>query len=290
MPDAAALHARLIDTIVAAEARRAGHVFLLLDQSAFPNLPKRKAALSRYPHDSLLASETAIDGASPLLIELPSLAEDEITRELLRWLCEQGLWANGLMLLCSPLPFSELKARLKIRTEARLPDNFAVLLRFFDGRIFPQLMSVLSAQQRKQFVGCAGEWHFVARDGTFQTLADVQFEEADLFEPPLELSQAQQNALLEASQVDAVIDQLLRHAQVGYAQTPYEQYRRIAPLVGAAKTYGIEDVPHLAAFSLIGLEDGADFHLKEPWSIVLAKVKAGSMNFAEALDSVENTE
>jgi hypothetical protein len=286
MSDILSLYDRMLEVVATPEALGLDHVYLLIDQAALPNIQKRKAAFAALPHDSVLPSVHAINGASPLLLEIDSFSEHTAGRQLVQWLCEQGKWANGLTLLRTPLLLSELKDRLQLRTEAVLPDNYRVLLRFFDGRILPTLLSVLTPAQRKPFLGCAREWHYVDRDGALQAIPDVQFESEDSFEAPLELDSQQQDILLQTSEVDAVIDRLHRHMQ--FDGTPPEHYRRVAPLVATAMNYGIKDTPHLAMFSLIGLQEGPEFHAQAQWSPILEKVRAGILSFPQALDAVDH--
>lgn len=286
MSDVVSLYDRLQNVVAAPEARGEDHFYLLIDQAAFPNIQRRRTAFAALPHDSVLTSVTPIDGASPLLLEIDSLSDHQKTRQLVQWLCEQGQWANGLIVLRTPLHLAELRSRLQLRTEALLPDNYRVLLRFFDGRILPALISVMTLAQRKPFLGCAKEWHYADRDGVLQTIPDVQFESEDSFEAPLELDNRQQDVLLQASEVDAVIDQLHRHMQ--FDGTPPENYRRVAPLVASARNYGIKDTPHLAMFSLIGMQEGAEFHAQPQWQTLLEKVRAGALSFPQALDNLSD--
>lgn len=279
------LHERIREIVGTAESRGSDHYYLVINQAAFPNILKRKNAIASLPHDGILVSAIAIDGASPLLVEIDSLGDENRTAQLVDWLCEQGQWANGLMLLRTPLSLTDMRDRLRLRTEAVLPDNFRVLLRYFDGRILPTLLSVLPAAQRKPFLGCAREWHYVDRNGDLQTVADVQFESDDAFEPPLKLDDKQQAALLHASEIDMVIDQLHRHMQ--FDEAPPGQYQRVAPLVDAARSYGIKDTPHIAMFCLIGLQEDVEFHKQPDWSPLLAKVKAEVLTFPQALDQME---
>ncbi len=97
--------------------------------------------------------------------------------------------------------------------------------------------------------------------------------------------------MIDAAQTDAVIDQLLGKVEIGpEGSSPPEKYRCVAPLVAAAKSYGIEDIPHMAIFSMVGLKKGGDFHLQAPWKPVLEQVKTGMLGFMQALDSLENAE
>lgn len=279
------LHEQIQVIVGTAESRGSDHYYLLINQAAFPNILKQKRAIATLPHDGVLASAIAIDGASPLLLEIDSLSEDKRIAQLVEWLCEQGRWANGMMLLRTPLSLTDLRDRLRLRTEAVLPDNFRVLLRYFDGRVLPTLLSSLPAPQRKVFLCCAKEWHYVDRHGDLQTVADVQFESDDSFDPPLKLDDKQQAVLLQASETDAVIDQLHRHMQ--FDEPPPSQYQRVAPLVDSARSYGIKDTPHIAMFCLIGLQEDSEFHKQPDWSPLLAKVKAGAVTFPQVLDQME---
>jgi Domain of unknown function (DUF4123) len=253
---------------------------LLADQSALPRIADIRQTLAHVKVLNVLdpSAQPPADGASPLLIDITDLDASAAARRVLSWLCEQGAYANALTVLRSAFRLPALQQALRIRTEAELPDRYAVLLRFFDTRVLPRLFEILADEQKAAFFGCAAEWHYVGREGALIKLATQTTSDRIEFRPPLYLGAEQQNALIDACLTDAVIDQLINrsHAAV-LAATPPEQYRLVAPLVHAARGYGLREVTAAREFCMLALDQGADFCEREPWATRLREVRAGRL-------------
>lgn len=67
--------------------------------------------------------------------------------------------------------FDELFVRLQTRLCAEGADGEQWLLRWYDPRVFPELLTVMEAPLRASFLACADAWCYWDRDGTLRMLA-----------------------------------------------------------------------------------------------------------------------
>jgi len=147
-------------------------VDLLLDQSAWNTcaIPALKALRPEIPWFSLFSGtpeENLLEHA-PLLMRL----------DLLHW--QHQAWLEELMAQCaldarllvviSPLPFEALSRALQSLSQMQWGGQ-AGLLRYYDPRIFPLLMSsILTSAQRGEYLQTASYWGWLDRDDQPQWL------------------------------------------------------------------------------------------------------------------------
>ncbi|NAS99898.1 hypothetical protein CU664_26865 [Pseudomonas syringae pv. actinidifoliorum] len=147
-------------------------VDLLLDQSAWNNcaVPALKMLRPEVPWFSLFSGtpeENLLDQA-PLLMRL----------DLTHW--QHKAWLEELMTHCaadarlvvviSPLPFEALSRALQALSQMKWGGQ-AGLLRYYDPRIFPLLMSsILTTEQRGEYLQAACYWGWLDRDDQPQWL------------------------------------------------------------------------------------------------------------------------
>jgi hypothetical protein len=126
-------------------------------------------------------------------------------------------------------------------------------------------------------------WCFVDRWGALQRMPAPQPGEGSANEP-LQLSQVQEQALIDDGLADAVIDLLItqRHPAL-LGKTPPEQYEFVQPLVAIAQQLGLGDPPQALAFVVKTVEEGPNFHQRGPWAAALVRFAAGRSGWEEAL-------
>ena len=78
-----------------------------------------------------------------------------------------------------------------------LPENMDIALRYFDARIFESLLTVLSDDQKLDFLNPALQWLYVNRKAELQ-LVDSAFANNDGLYVPLVFTEPQVDALLGA--------------------------------------------------------------------------------------------
>ncbi|MBD0681075.1 DUF4123 domain-containing protein [Pseudomonas sp. PSB11] len=142
-------------------------VDLLLDQAAWSKraVPGLQQLNPKAPWFSLftgMPEEKLLDQA-PLLMRLDLTIWQH--RAWLEELIEHGASEARLMVVVSSLRFEELSHALQALLQMQWGER-AGLLRFYDPRIFPVLMnSILTSEQRAEFLQVAHCWGWLDRDG-----------------------------------------------------------------------------------------------------------------------------
>jgi hypothetical protein len=170
-------------------------VDLLLDQAAWSKcaVPGLQILSPKAPWFSLFTGtpeENLLDQA-PLLMRLDLRIWQH--KAWLEELIEYGAADARLLVLISPLPFEELSYALQALSQMQWGGQ-AGLLRFYDPRIFPVLMnSILTLEQRQQYLGVASYWGWLDRDHQAQWLQGHCLEEQSSTDlrPFVELSDEQ---------------------------------------------------------------------------------------------------
>lgn len=263
-------------------------LYALIDHSGMPGLVK-KLAEAKHPWVSLFHGSTeehAIEVA-PILLPLHVNPATQGGRRIARWICERGTYTSSLLLMASPLDMDELARRLAIRLDAVLPDDMAVLLRYFDTRIFEMLMTVLDVSQKADFLGPAHQWCYVDRRGVLQT-AKSTFAAEDKFAAPLALSVAQQNMLIDASEPDQIAELLLSTLPDEYGQRQYQdRFDFIMRHSLAAQALGVHATHEKSFYCALALLYGEDFSFDKSWRSGLAEVKAGNLTLQQLVEQME---
>jgi Domain of unknown function (DUF4123) len=262
---------------------RTVNAYWLLDQSALPPLPWFTEHLRQSNFMSVLQAEVrpALDGATPLLVAFDTASTQ--TFRFAQKLHAVAQFANAVCVLFSALPIAELQRALQTRLRIELPGRLAALLRLFDTRTLPTLPSILSAAQYAALMRGIEAWHFIDRWGALQRMPVAQGDAAAAVEP-LQLSQAQEQALIDDGLADAVIDLLItqRHPAL-LGKTPPEQFEVVQPLAATAQQLGLGEPPQALAFVVKAVEEGQNFHRRDPWAAALARFAAGRSGWEEAL-------
>ena len=261
-------------------------MYCLVDHAGMPGL-HRKLVRAQSEWRSLFGG-TREEGAlsvAPILFRIdPATAAQ---RGILTWLSEHGTFSSALLFVASRLGIDQLAGCLTQRLDARISEEVEVLLRFYDPRIFEQLLKVLLPSQKQEFLCCADAWWFVGRTGEFHEVS-VEFQMADSFSPPLQLSADQEFALLDASENDQVIAQLKATLPDQYTALPLPQrYEFVARHVNAAKQLKISATHELALYCAVALTAGENFANTPMWDEILCKVSAGEVSFTDAVAQAE---
>jgi Domain of unknown function (DUF4123) len=265
------------------QAGQAVNTYLLIDQSALPPPPWLNAPLKQWSFMGVLQAEVrpALDGATPLLVALD--ASSERAFRFAEKLYTVAQFANALSVLRSPLLLPDLQRTLQTHLRIELPGQMAALLRLFDTRTLPALPNILSQAQYAALMQGIDAWYFVDRWGALQRLPAPQRDVVAAAEP-IQLSELQEQALVDDGLADAVIDLLItqRHPSL-LDKTPPEQFEQIQPLAATAQQLGLRDPPQALAYVAKAMQEGEDFHRREPWAGALARFAAGHGGWQEAL-------
>lgn len=223
--------------------------------------------------------------ASPHLYELTA---PEIYRRFLHQLSRTHASHGAMSCLVSNLGLSELAARLKPRLNAKLPDEFECINRFYDGRITPHLHACLDKGQRSAFFSIAAQWLVIDHEHAWQAL-DCQFAEHDPFIGPLVFSCKQETYLIDHCYPYALIEHFERtDPELLDTVSAKEQYQFFQNAIEMAKQFGISQSSDTTLFCTLSLTRGANFHKEAPWPEKLKAVQAGTASLQEILKSIHD--
>jgi hypothetical protein len=253
-----------------------GFVYLLIDHAGMPGL-HRELHKSKVEWASLFERTTQVNALSvaPILIRIqtrsPTLRDDW----LLRWVCDTGAYSSSLILIASPLSMRVLAERLTARLDAKISEDMDVLLRFFDPRVFEQLVRFLSIEQRASFLSVASAWWYVNTIGELQAV-EAQFSDEDAFCPPLTLSARQEHELVAASEIDQIEEQLRRSVPNEFARLAgAERHRFLARHIDRAREFRIRSTRELVLYCALALVYGPDFSTRPEWAPKLDLIRRG---------------
>lgn len=261
-------------------------LYALVDQSGTPNMVRQ---LERFGHawTSLLENsrEQGAIRVAPILFELDGQAANSAS--VMRWLCSETIYASSLIFLRSPLLRGELAHRLSHRLDAVLPQEYPIMLRFFDPRVLESLVSVLTEEQSSILLSVARCWWYVSRTGEVRNISCC-FADHDVFRDPLKLNQLKKDKLLDASIPDQVGALLLENAPLDFQSLkPSERHVFLADATLDARNYDICEIYDLALYCILKLRNGKNFDTGPPWVELLKKVKMGEMSLTDAAQRYE---
>lgn len=264
--------------------------YLLVDHAGMPGLD-RKLAHSRLEWVSLFAGTIQANALSvaPLLIHIGSSSRHLNNDAFLTSVCERGTYSSCLMLVASQLSPSSLASRLTARLDARISEDMDVLLRFFDPRVFEQLVLCLSSEQRKAFLSAGSGWWFVNRRGELRHV-EGQFSHPEPFHAPLVLSESQENQLVDASEYDQVEEQL-RLSVPGELSLlpPANRYEFINRHMATARDFRINSTREVALYCALALVYGADFSTRSEWASLLELIRKGTRDLTGVVSSLNES-
>jgi hypothetical protein len=264
--------------------------YLLVDHAGMPGL-HRELQRSKIEWVSLFEGTTQVNALSvaPLLVCIQTRSPTLRYDWLLRWICEIGTYSSSLMLIASPVSIRVLAERLTARLDAKISEDMDVLLRYFDPRIFEQLVRCLSIEQRASFLGAANAWWYVNRIGELQAV-EAQFYEKDAFHSPLTLSARQEHELVGASEIDQVEEQLRLAVPKEFERLlGAERHCFLARHIDAAREFRITSTRELVLYCALALVYGADFSVRPEWAPKLDLIREGKNDLSGVVASLNES-
>ncbi len=266
------------------------HVFALVDHAGAAGLMQRLQGDRSIAWISLFdnsAERRALEVA-PILIDLGVASERPKTavRILLDWLLSTCACSNAVLLLRSTYAHRPLADALARRLNALLPDNMPVMLRYFDTRVFASLLAVLYPEQRRMFLGVATAWWWFDRAGTSHVVPSEPCANDEL-PVPIPFDEAQQAALIDAADADAVVLQMLRQApDMCESHTRGALHALVDACLPHARSHGIDDGREQALFCLTALEIGPAFYDQAPWREALQRRRQAGQSLAKLIQEM----
>jgi len=279
--------AEFVSTTLAAACGPASHRYLILDASATRPVDFVRALALKGQAIDLLTRKpcTWRECASPVLIRLPTEAASVAICRRARELMNDWRYANCFLYVESPHAPDVAVRLFAERTDAVLPQDMSVVLRYFDSRIFGTLMRVLDDWQLRAFLAAGTRWALPGRTGELLLLDHGNDPEAPVFTAPLVLGTAQEAALIDAAETDAMVDLLLnQNNSVLLNLLPPQQFERIGQALARANGLGLRELGDQVAYCSLDLDLGPAFIHDSPWVEGLGSVKEGRMSLSALIE------
>lgn len=281
-----------IDFRAAAEELLAAHpasnVYFLLDHGGLPGL-RRQLSKSSAEWSSLFdcTHETSALEVAPLLVLAGSEGRPCMSRALFDWIGEHGTYSSSVIMLASPLDMATLRARLAARLDARLSENMAAMLRFFDPRVLESLLKILPGEQLNVFTSPAQCWCYVDRTGK-QVRVATAFDAREHFSSPLVLGEQEEFALLQACELDQVLDLLRRNMPELMATLPLPaQATFVERSIATARSHRIDSVFKFSLYTAVSLLRGEAFVDGPQGARFLDELKQDDSDVLERLETFD---
>lgn len=305
---------RLCKELTGRQATASDHqLYLLIDCGLAQQIQRfAQRRLSAYPHAVLLEDTPEAHLAarfSPWLVAIPrhetSAWQIGESDSLLRELCLLGQSHPAISWLWSSSALPDMASHLRFFMGGVLwneHDGVAegeVFLRYFDARILPGFMPVLTTAQWDALLRPIDAWclwdrhlHWHAWQGAGEP---VSAEDPTL----LRYSLAQQQQLARQSQPDKILH--LIHETHGSAAegsplrvelfelSSYAQYRRIASLVNEARTLGLASDADVMLFCVLALDVHPQFFAHPALNSTLAQGLGAGQDFSALLSAAPDS-
>ncbi|MET3449117.1 DUF4123 domain-containing protein [Ralstonia sp. 1138] len=149
------------------------------------------------------SSEDGADQYGPYLVRLaPGAAQPTKLMTQLARCCVDDF--RGVSFLFTPLDFEALVAGLRARLDVVCEDRSEWQMKFFDTRSLAVLDRTLSTEQRTTYFEVVKTWWYVDRHGNLQKIDGLGLS-ADTYCGPLQLTEQQTTAFVDAGLPDAVL-------------------------------------------------------------------------------------
>lgn len=271
--------------------------YAIADSAQHRDLPgalvRHSGGLTRCLFDAPPGSPLAAN--SPHLVQLERPAEDAFAW---KWIRRNANGKPCITVIASDAGFDTVFAHLQQFIEVLLPDGEDMFFAFWDPAILGVLVGqsddptlyvqgpVLSGVQHASFAQHIAGWWYWDRDGNIHSLkkTDTPAERADT---PLQLTQDQVDALVEAS----VPDHVLSHIELNQSQLlrdiePAQRYGLIRKHLLNARQIKLETMGDLVNYVCAALIYKEQPRQDGTIRALLERVKLGEINFAQALEQM----
>lgn len=250
--------------------------FLLLDGAQCESLDELLKQLHGIADSEIqLFDGLLADGSGNASVWLHQLQAGVDVANLLVWLGGKVKSFGALTFIDTALSEGELSQRLMRRLDARFPNGKEFLARFYDGRVLPWLVNVMTQEQRNAFLGIGCEWWFVTHAHVWDVLILTAPQE-DLYDPPLQLDDTQRRQLLADTYPYTLIDHFRLVDEDLLDRVPRnDQYRFIRGCMRVGENYGIHDGKRVVMICTWALLLGEGFHQTPDWVLRLEDFSEG---------------
>jgi hypothetical protein len=227
-------------------------LYALLDGGQLEGLPYKRKSMAPDAFGALFGvlGKTDLETAGGWLLEISK--EDPKRWE---WTCLEALRQPAVLWLQSPLRFPDLQVLLATRIEVKLTRGPEVYLRYYDPRIFTNLVDLMHPSQAP-FLAMAPRWFWLDHSCQRCVLeVPLDLEAARRIDPPLVLDQEQEKILLEGSLPYEVMAILHSEAPEVLEAIPRNaRYDLLRQGVEGARAQGAHRLSDLVGFCLAFLD------------------------------------
>ncbi|WP_411834241.1 DUF4123 domain-containing protein [Pseudoxanthomonas mexicana] len=215
----------------------------------------------------------AFGDKAPHFVKLPDDAASRhaIARKFIRLAGN----ATAMSWLRSEKPERMLQEIFAYLAEVRVEERrMPIHCRFADTRVLPELLQVLSVEQRRRVKCVVESWSWIGRTGELRSWGGGSEGPGEKDESPvLRLSIEQFRRMQRAAEPDAVFLMLSQKTPEIVPQSEYGGFHaRLCGLLDAADGFGVKAAKDRLQFVVLGLTCGEDFHavpeLQPTWRLV----------------------
>ena len=262
-------------------------VYALIDMAAMPQDRPAAQALRQIRAAGAVSvlgdARPQAEVATPWLVHLTN--HQGLNKTLLTATLDWALRGPCVTWLSSTLSTAHLAERLRQRTEAMLPQNQAILLRCYDPRVLPELHKALRPDQADSYWALGHTWAYLDRAREMKRIALSPAPGMDAFAAPLQLDQAQFEALLDASEVDSVMPELAREATDAFLALPPDQRASFTQrCLKLADEWRVQAFAQRVMVGVLALKLGEDFHQQKSWAPWIAQLTQGRIDLIQAIE------
>lgn len=243
-------------------------MYLLIDAAQYPGIWRvLQYRFRRLPWLSLYEDTSDADAVQtgPVLVQVGTNQT-----KTLAWFLEHTKDIHCLSWITSPLSLITLRGHLSSLMLVQADDGTECVMRYYDTRVLPAWVAMLDYQQKRHVLGPVTSWSFINRDGMANTFAGNGHAVAP--EPCLlQLTPAQEMALLNAALPDAIIKELKNAGNVDLlAMQDYLHHPFITEQIAKGRElYAIDTFSEMLSFCTLALALGEEFDQLHPLGEVL---------------------
>ncbi len=227
---------------------------------------------------SLLDASANFDAtyAGPLLIEHTHRMACTAFAEILN----DEASANYVSLITTSQPAEKLASRLAWLTNVVHDDGTEWIMRYYDPRILPHWLDVLDGSQRDIVLAGIRQWLYIDVRGGAQVIHGTPAMDAGFnATESLRMSPAQHEVLMERCMPYMIMDLLASDNDEELLSIPAsERYDFLANQLGRAQAHGLDSVPDLKTYCVLGLMFGPGFDHYRVAAATLDASDSGSFN------------
>lgn len=289
-------------------------LYMLIDRGMAPQVRRYASrALAGFSHEVLFAGTPEAgfaDEYSPWLVAVPADVAgawaEGARSEIAQKLCELAQEYACVSWLWSPVALGPLTAHLRaylsgcLRNEHEDVDEGEVFLRYFDARVLPGFIQVLTAEQRNHFLQPIQRWGLWDRSLAWRSWDGGSTSVPDPIPTRLlSYTLAQQHALARHSQPDRLLSRLADdHAVAEYGEysvggqllalPPDARYRRMRHLIEIGGLLGLCSDPDLVLHAVVACCMHPSYHEHPQIARALRERMLGGGKFADVIACVDD--